>query len=80
MDGVWVFLQVGALFTALPFLVGLATGRKALAVGLAAVWAVVATVSQASDDELPTLAFGVAALGVVGVFCAWLGASVRQNA
>jgi hypothetical protein len=77
---VGVFLLVGALFTVVPFLVGLATGRKPLAVGLAAVWAVVAVVSQASDDELPTLAFGVALLGVVGVFCAWIGASLRQNA
>ena len=80
MEGGWVLLLVGALFIVLPFLVGLATARKSLAMGLAAVWAVVATVSQASDDELPTFAFGIAALGLVGVFCAWLGASVRQNA
>ncbi len=48
--------------------------------GVAAVWAIVGTVSQASDDDLPSFAFAIAALGLVGVFCAWLGATFRQNA
>lgn len=74
-----VFFLVGALFTVLPFIVGLATERRVLAIGLAVAWAVVATVSQASDDALPTFAPFIALLGIVGIVCAWLGADLRER-
>ena len=74
-----VFLLVGALFTLLPFLIGLATGRKLFAMGLVFAWAIFATASQAGDDELPTFAPFIALLGLVGVFFTWIGADLRER-